>query len=61
LNIPKAGLQMIRRSAASYAQRDGANPAAILGHSPNSGNLAERYYLDPSIADEPPPLPPPIE
>lgn len=54
------GLQMIRRSAASYAAAAGQNAAELLGHAPGSGDLARRYYLDPRITDVPPPLPPAI-
>lgn len=59
--VAESGLQMIRRSAASYLKRDGFDPAAILGHSAKSGRLADEFYIDRRIADSLPPLPPPIE
>lgn len=59
--LPKGvGLQMVRRSAASYVAANGGNAAAFLGHSPQSSGLAARYYLDPRICGDPPPLPPEI-
>lgn len=59
--VTKPGLQMVRRSAASYVKRAGGNASEFLGHSPASGDLASRFYLDPTLCDEPPPLPPPIQ
>ena len=60
-NVAESGLQMLRRSAASYLARDGRDPALILGHSPKSGRLAEEFYVDSRIAGTLPPLPPPID
>jgi integrase len=56
--VRRPGLQMIRRSAASYLKRDGKDPAQILGHSAKSGDLAGAYYIDPSIAETTAPLAP---
>jgi integrase len=52
------GLQALRRTGASLTKRAGANPGEYLGHSPRSGDLASRYYLDPELLDSAPPLPP---
>lgn len=60
VSVVEPGLQMVRRSGASYVKKNGGDPSAYLGHSPSSRWLADRYYVDDSIADDPPPLPPEI-
>lgn len=56
----RRALQAIRRTGASLTKREGGSAAEYLGHSPRSGDLAERYYIDPELVDEAPPLPPTI-
>ena len=56
----RRGLQALRRTGATLAKRAGANPSEYLGHSPRSGDLASRYYLDPELLDDAPPLPPEV-
>jgi integrase len=60
VNVIEPGLQMVRRSGASYVRKHGGDASTYLGHSPSSRWLADRFYIDGSIADEPPPLPPEI-
>lgn len=51
--------RFLRRSAASYVERDHPGAArAFLGHA--TPGLAERHYLDPSIVGRIPPSPPPL-
>ena len=54
------GLQAIRRTGATMAKIAGQSPAEYLGHSPHSRGVAERFYLDPTMLDDAPPLPPEI-
>lgn len=54
--IPCPGLQMIRRTGASHAAKNGLNVQAYLGH--KGGATATRYYIDPRIAPSCGPLPP---
>lgn len=56
--VPIRGLlQPVRRSAASYVNRDGGNAQEFLGHA--TPGIAERYYLVPEITRQGlPPMPP---
>lgn len=57
---PREGPQKLRRTSASYVERNSPGAATKhLGH--KSGDLARRHYIDPRIADDERPLPPPIE
>ncbi len=58
VDTKRMGLQAIRRSGATASKRAGLNASEYLGHSTNSGNLAERFYIDPRQIDEAPQLPP---
>lgn len=57
----RRGLQAIRRTGATMAKKSGQSAADYLGHSPGSGDLADRYYIDPGLLDDEPPLPPEID
>lgn len=54
----RRGMQALRRTGASLTKRDGGSASDYLGHSPNSAGLAARYYIDPELVDDAPPLPP---
>ena len=56
----RRGLQAIRRTGASMTKQKGGSAAKYLGHSAKSGDLADRFYIDPELVDEAPPLPPAI-
>lgn len=60
VDTSRRALQAIRRTGASLTKREGGSAAEYLGHSPQSGDLATRYYIDPELVDEAPPLPPAI-
>jgi len=61
VDTKRRGLQAIRRTGASLTKLRGGSAAEYLGHSPQSSGLADRYYIDPELVDEAPPLPPPLE
>lgn len=60
VDVKDRGLQAIRRTGATLSRRAGFSASAYLGHSPRSVDLADRYYIDASLLDEAPPLPPAI-
>ncbi len=54
--IQRGSLKWIRRSAASYAERDFGGGARMLGH--RGEDVFREFYCDPTIAEALPPMPP---